>query len=162
MTCNINQNFMCLSPENKSIFFACSSKLIKQFLVETGECIMTYSGHKGVVFYLTMSADGCDLFSLACQGTAKHWDVATGKCKMTFAKDEDKISVSKLLPLMSINAMIVLYSDGNLAVYDIASGLLIKTLKKHSDCVTKIIIYGVFVRKRLNNKDVKFDDLMSE
>lgn len=69
-------------------------------------------------------------------GQAKHWDVQTGDCRMTFKYEET--NVTYILPLMNINMVIVLYADGTLGLFDIPSGKLIKTIKKHQDCVTMV------------------------
>lgn len=42
------------------------------------------------------------------------------------------------LQIFKFGLILLGYNDGIIGVYDILSGKLIQTLKKHSDCITKI------------------------
>jgi len=63
---------------------------------------------------VTISECGNNLFSISAGGQAKHWNVSTGECGMTFVKNDTPVTY--VLPISHINMVVVLYNDGELGL----------------------------------------------
>jgi WD40 repeat protein len=83
-TCTVNS--VVYSRNGKKILSASNDKTIKEWDVETGECLKTLVGHTLWVKSAVYSRDGKKILSASMDKTIKEWDVETGKCVKTLVE----------------------------------------------------------------------------
>ena len=70
----------------------CSEDMtIKRWLLDSGELVMTYTGHKEPVLAVHYRYDGVFLASASHDKTVKLWDVENGRCAMTLKGHKDAV-----------------------------------------------------------------------
>jgi WD40 repeat protein len=107
----------------------------KVWCLDTGECLMTFSGHLdrvyGVAFVPDFNGEGGSLLA-TCSGdrTIKLWDVATGNCTMTLTEHTDLVSSIAFCPNPATPYLLASGSyDETMKIWDIRSGDCIETLR---------------------------------
>jgi WD40 repeat protein len=65
-------------------FLACSLKLVAEHDIETGRCLVKFSGHSNTVNSVSYSPDEQKVLTASADSTIKEWDRVSGKCLMTF------------------------------------------------------------------------------
>jgi hypothetical protein len=73
-----------LSADGRFALSGSDDKTLKLWSVATGQCLHTFTGHKGRVNSVSLSADGRFALSGSSDNTLKLWSVATGQCLRTF------------------------------------------------------------------------------
>jgi WD40 repeat protein len=71
------------NSNGKRIISGSSDNTIKEWDVETGECIKTYTGHSSSVESVSYSIDNHRIVSVSSDNIIKEWDVETGECIRT-------------------------------------------------------------------------------
>ncbi|KAA0184371.1 Guanine nucleotide-binding protein subunit beta [Fasciolopsis buskii] len=66
--------------------------------IDTGQQIITFTGHTGDVMSLSLSPDQRTFVSGACDASAKLWDLRDGQCKQTFPGHESDINAITYFP----------------------------------------------------------------
>lgn len=74
---------VCYSPDGKKILSGAGDGTVKEWSVETGECLQTLEGHSFCITSVCYSPDGEKILSGAEDETIKEWLVETGKCLQT-------------------------------------------------------------------------------
>lgn len=72
------------SSDDKKVLSASYDKTIKEWSVDTGECIKTYTGHSSRVVSAVYSGDGKKILSASYDGSIRIWSVDSGKCIAIF------------------------------------------------------------------------------
>jgi WD40 repeat protein len=107
----------------------------KVWCVDTGECLMTFSGHLdrvyGVAFVPDVNSEGGAILA-TCSGdsTIKLWDVATGNCMMTLTEHTDLVSSIAICPNPATPYLLASGSyDETMKIWDVRTGECIETLR---------------------------------
>ncbi|GAA54626.1 guanine nucleotide-binding protein subunit beta [Clonorchis sinensis] len=66
--------------------------------IDTGQQIITFTGHTGDVMSLSLAPDQRTFISGACDASAKLWDLRDGQCKQTFPGHESDINAVSYFP----------------------------------------------------------------
>jgi len=109
---------------------------VKLWDVRSGDCVMTYRGHKDAVNCIAVSTDGHVAISGSSDKTMRMWNLATGECLLTCTGHSDIIfSVA-----MSWSGKIAISGgmDKTVNVWDLNGGNCLHTFSKH-----KGIVFGV-------------------
>jgi WD40 repeat protein len=160
---------LCLSKDGRFILSGSSDQTLKQWEIETRQCIRTFRGHKDGITSVSLSADGHRAISAGGRDhNLKQWSVESGNCLQTFRgyKDNMKSFVAYEGEGILITS-VCLGADGRLVFsgcnnrttaiweiptsqlkfwqkdlmnWDISKGKLLKLLKGHRDAVTSICI----------------------
>ena len=72
------------SGDGKKILSASYDNTIKEWSVDTGKCIKTYTGHEDWVQSALYSSDGKKILSASSDGSIRIWSVDSGKCIAVF------------------------------------------------------------------------------
>jgi WD40 repeat protein len=117
------------SPDGKRIVSGNLGGKIKEWDVETGECIRTYEGHSGQVFSVSYSHDGERIVSGSWDNTIKEWKVRTGECIRTYEGHSGQVfSVSYSYDGERIVSGSL---DNKIKEWDAGTGECIKTYEEH-------------------------------
>ena len=92
----------CLSAEKSLVFGGMKNGLVRVWSLLNGKEVQTFTGHSGEVLAVALSPDQQRLASCGIDGTARVWDIATGKevgisrhggrvSTVTFAGGSDRI-----------------------------------------------------------------------
>jgi len=104
---------------------------IKVCNIYTGEIIHTLTGHQNMISSLTFSLNGTMIASSSSDGTARLWNLTTGKCK-EFVNDDGCRSVA----INSDNNIIAIGQlNGTIQLLNVETGQNIHTLIGHTDRV---------------------------
>jgi WD40 repeat protein len=83
---------LCPSKDGRFILSGSSDRTLKLWEIETKQCIRVFSGHKGDVTSISLSADGRYTISAGGEDrNLKLWDVESGNCIQTFQGYSDNI-----------------------------------------------------------------------
>ncbi len=74
---------LALSNDGKR-FLASSLKLVVEWEIETGRCLMKFSGHSKTVNSVSYSPDEQKVLTASADSTIKEWDRVSGECLRTF------------------------------------------------------------------------------
>ena len=66
---------------------ACRDGIIRLWNAASFKLIRELKGHKGIVTSVRFSRGGDTLYSVGVDGTARIWDVATGKCRQVLSHE---------------------------------------------------------------------------
>lgn len=66
--------------------------------IETGQQLLSFTGHTGDVMSLSLAPDTRSFVSGACDASAKLWDVRDGMCRQTFPGHESDINAVTFFP----------------------------------------------------------------
>jgi hypothetical protein len=77
-------NSVVYSGDGKKILSASDDQTIKEWNVESGLCLKTFTGHGNTVNSALYSGDGKKILSASWDKTIKEWDVASGQCLKTY------------------------------------------------------------------------------
>jgi WD40 repeat protein len=72
-----------VSSNKKFLYSGSADRTIKEWNLNTGECLRTFEGHQKWVHAIALSDSGQLLYSASRDGTIKEWDLSTGNCLRT-------------------------------------------------------------------------------
>jgi WD40 repeat protein len=107
----------------------------KVWCVDTGECLMTFSGHLDRVYGVAFVPDfnskgGLKLATCSGDSTIKLWDVDTGECLMTLTEHTDLVSSIAICPNPATPYLLASGSyDETMKIWDVRTGECIETLR---------------------------------
>jgi WD40 repeat protein len=141
---------IAFSPDGRRLASGSEHNTVKVWDVETGREVFTLRGHTEPVFSVFFSPDGRRLASLGFDSAVRVWDLPPGDSELP--APEGRV-ITPLSPLRghSRGAWSVAFSpdgqhlavaggvaDGNVRVYDVATGDLRHTLEGHIDRVISV------------------------
>jgi WD40 repeat protein len=123
------------SADGRLIASGSADGTAKVWCVDTGECLMTFSGHRDRIYGVAFAPDfndagGSILATCSGDSTIKLWDVATGNCTMTLAEHTDFVSSIAVCPNPATPYLLASGSyDETIKIWDLRSGKCIETLR---------------------------------
>jgi hypothetical protein len=115
-----------------------NDKTLKLWNIESGKCIMTYTGHQDSVNLVTLSSDNRQMVSASSDKTLKLWDVETGSCLRTYTGHRESVNS---VVLSSDNLQMVSGSgDKTLKLWDIETGECLRTYTDHKYGVYSVVL----------------------
>ena len=123
-------------PGGKHLAIACLGD-VEIRSAETGALVKTFSGHRGPVNALVVSADGSFIFAAAGQaglfGEVRQWNLSTGEMVRLFEGHTDALYAVALSPDGKILASGGY--DQRILLRDASTGGILKELRGHNGCV---------------------------
>jgi len=130
-------NSVLYSPNGKKFLSASDDKTIKEWDMETGECLKTFKGHSDWVMCTVYSLDSKKILSASRDNTVKEWDVETGECLKTFQGHSGQ--VFKVAYNVDGRKILSASRDNTIKVWDIETGECIITFQGHSSWVMSAV-----------------------
>jgi hypothetical protein len=125
------------SNDGKKILSASWDGTIKEWDLETGQCIKTLERHSPSVNSAVYSKDGKRILSASKDGTIKEWDLETGQCLNTYKGDSSMLT-NEEKPTGNGKR---LFFDGNkIEIVDFT------TLRVHRTFIDIINLPGMFIQ----------------
>ncbi|MBE2206781.1 MAG: caspase family protein [Saprospiraceae bacterium] len=141
---------VCYSPDGKKIVSGSSDKTMKEWSVDSGECLQTFTGHSGIITSVCYSPDGKRILS-GSGVIVTEWCMESGKCLRDLAGHSDVIRSVCYSP--DGNKVLSGSDDGTIKEWSVENGACIRTFYGHS--------YGVnSVRYNSDGKKVLSGHLM--
>jgi WD40 repeat protein len=127
------------SGDGKKILSASNDKTIKEWDVESGQCLKTFTDHEDHVTSAYYSGDGKKILSSSEDKTIKEWDVESGQCLKTFTGHDWGVTSALY---SSDGKKILSASIGEIKEWDVESGQCLKTFTEHGQGVTSALYSG--------------------
>jgi WD40 repeat protein len=83
-----------ITPDGSRIISGSDDNTLKLWDADSGNCILTLSGHSESVWAAAFSPDGKRIISGSFDSTIKIWDAQTGQCLLTMANLPDNETAS--------------------------------------------------------------------
>ncbi|WP_336470201.1 NACHT domain-containing protein [Haliscomenobacter hydrossis] len=128
---------ICYSPDGKKILSGSFDKTVKEWSVESGECLQTLHGHSGFVNSVSYSPDGKKILSGSDDRMVKEWLVSSGECLQTL-KEHDN-SVSSVCYSVDGKKILSGSDDKTVKEWSVESGKCLQTLQGHGNRVISVI-----------------------
>ncbi len=122
-------NSAVYSPDGKKILSASDDHTIKEWDVESGQCLKTFTGHTGSVMSAVYSRDGKKILSASFDKTIIEWDVESIQCIKTFAGHKD--AVTRAGYSGDGEKILSTSLDKTIKEWDVESGQCLKTFTGH-------------------------------
>ncbi|NIM13175.1 MAG: NACHT domain-containing protein [Candidatus Aminicenantes bacterium] len=130
-------NSVVYSPDGEKILSASEDKKIKEWDVETGECLKTYHGHSHGIYKAVYSTDGHKILSTSYDEPIKEWDVESGKCLKTYQR---YIGIVKNIIWNPISKKIfTALWEGTIEEWDLEAEICLRKYQKHFAGVSSIV-----------------------
>ena len=128
--------FATYSSCGKKIISGSGDKTIKEWSVETGECLRTFKGHYNSVSSVCYSPCGKKIVSGSGDKTIKEWSIETGRCLQTFV---GHLSDVKNVSYSPCGRKIISGSgDNNIKEWSVETGLCLNTFEGHSSDIESV------------------------
>jgi len=128
------------NEDGKKILSASADHTIKEWDVESGLCLKTFSGHTGGVRSALYSGDEKKILSASGDRTIKEWDVKSGQCLKTFTGHES--GVWSAVYSGDKEKILSASWDHTIKEWDVESGQCLKTFTGHMGGVTSALYSG--------------------
>jgi WD40 repeat protein/serine/threonine protein kinase len=102
----------------------------------TDSALLTFTGHRGVVWSVVFSPDGTRLATAGDDGTVKVWDVANGRVMLTLKGHTDQIWSVAFSP--DGKRLASASFDRTVKLWDAATGKIIRTFEGHTRWVGSV------------------------
>ncbi len=126
-------NNVIYSPDGKHIATVNADNTAKIWDANTGQLLLTLTGHTDEVFGITYSPDGKRIATSSLDKTGKVWDATSGKELLTVTGHTDGVRGIAFSPDGKLLA--TASDDTTVKVWDAASGEELHTLSGHGDIV---------------------------
>eukprot|EP00039_Didymoeca_costata_P008808 m.116687 g.116687 ORF g.116687 m.116687 type:complete len:978 (+) comp14240_c0_seq3:252-3185(+) len=152
-------NSIRLNKNSTKLFSGSSDYMIKMWDVHTADCLATFEGHEYWVNSIELSQDERTLFS-ASGSTLAMWDIETQKMVRTTTMED---TVFDLSIHTSGNKLVLGMRDGCARIVDVATGNILRTLKKHNGEVRKVTVskYGLVVYTATHHGEIRMWNIES-
>lgn len=126
-------NDIVYSNDFKKILSFSRDRTIKEWDVETGECLRTYIGHHQSVTKAIYSNDAKKILSCSDDGTLKEWEISTGVCLKTYFGHKHPL----ISAIYSKNGSKILSwsEDNTIKEWDVETGNCLRTYVGHISVV---------------------------
>lgn len=128
------------SKDGEKILSASRDLTIKEWDVESGLCLKTFSGHKAWVRSAIYSSDGKKILSASFDKTIKEWDVESGQLLKTYIGH--RAYVNSAVYSVDKKRILSASDDGTIIVWDVESGQCLKTFIGHAKNVNSVVYSG--------------------
>jgi NACHT domain- and WD repeat-containing protein len=129
---------VALTPDGRNAISGSEDKTLKVWDLESGACINTLVGHTRAVVRVAITPDGCRAVS-SSYGSLKVWDLQNNSNPR--AQSWHTLRVERIKLTNNGRCAISTCGDQTLKVWDVGSGILLRTLAGHKQ-VVKSPIYG--------------------
>ncbi|KAI3918510.1 hypothetical protein MKX01_041830 [Papaver californicum] len=131
---------LTLSPNDKFLFSASSSRLITVWDLSTSKPLRQWKGHEGSVRGMACDASGGILATAGEDRLVRVWDVDGGFCTHNFKGHEQVVTSILLHPDPHQLLLFSGSDDGKVRVWDLVSRKCIAVLDKHFSTVTSLAV----------------------
>jgi WD40 repeat protein len=111
-------------------------KTIKKWCAETGDCLMTFSGHADFVKSIIVS--GCKLYSASTDKLIAEWDLDTGKLLRSFGGHRRSVEDISISPDGAF--IYSASSDNTIRKWDIVSGDELGSFEGHLTSIRRLLM----------------------
>jgi WD40 repeat protein len=127
---------VCYSPDGKKILSGSVDRTLKEWSVESGECLQTFAGHSHWVKSVCYSPDGEKVLSGAIDETIKEWSVISGECLQTLVGHSKNVTSVCYSP--DGEKILSGAEDKTVKEWSVFSGECLQTFAEHSEEVTSV------------------------
>ncbi|CAK7333665.1 unnamed protein product [Dovyalis caffra] len=142
---------LALSPDDKFLFSAGHSRLIRVWDLSTFKCVRSWKGHDGPVMTMACHASGGLLATAGADRKVLVWDVDGGFCTHYFKGHKDVVTISVSVDLESdlldghnMNVpSLHLFSgsaDTTVRIWDLLTKKCVATLERHFSALTSMAV----------------------
>jgi WD40 repeat protein/serine/threonine protein kinase/pSer/pThr/pTyr-binding forkhead associated (FHA) protein len=122
------------SPDGRYVLSGGDDRMIKLWVVATGECLQTFRQHRGRISTVLFHPDRQHILSASDDQTIKIWEIATGQMTQTFEGHSDLTSIA-----CSPNGLYILAGDNPIKLWDTTTGQVARTFEGHQAAVRSVV-----------------------
>ncbi|MBD1913212.1 MULTISPECIES: NB-ARC domain-containing protein [unclassified Leptolyngbya] len=128
---------LAFHPQTHHLATGGSDHTIALWDCATGECLVTFVGHKNIIWDVSFSSRGNYLASASSDGSVKLWNSKTGECLHTLQADFEPSNRTQIQQVNRVRfspddrLLACACHDSTVRLWDVASGKLLRTLQGH-------------------------------
>jgi WD40 repeat protein len=173
------------TPDGRWLISGSRDKTLRFWDMESNQCLLILKGHTDAISCTCMTPDALFAVSASEDNTLRVWDLKSGNCIQTIEKTTDNVQLLINRSAFNVDvhggnytknyiksicvssdgqyAVAVTASESKMKVWDLKSGLCIRTLEGHTDGVTNVVIMpdGHSVVSGSKDGTIKVWELMS-
>ncbi|KAF9670431.1 hypothetical protein SADUNF_Sadunf13G0068300 [Salix dunnii] len=131
---------LALGPNDKFLFSAGHSRLIRVWDLSTFKCVRSWKGHDGPVMSMACHASGGLLATAGADRKVLVWDVDGGFCTHYFKGHKDVVTNIMFHPDTSKTLLFSGSADATVRVWDLLAKKCIATLERHFSALTSMAV----------------------
>ncbi|KAJ6379635.1 hypothetical protein OIU76_016307 [Salix suchowensis] len=131
---------LALGPNNKFLFSAGHSRLIRVWDLSTFKCVRSWKGHDGPVMSMACHASGGLLATAGADRKVLVWDVDGGFCTHYFKGHKDVVTNIMFHPDTNKTLLFSGSADATVRVWDLLAKKCIATLERHFSALTSMAV----------------------
>jgi len=111
--------------------------IVRSWDAKTGQLLVSFAGHRGLVYSASFRADGARVVTGGDDHTAKVWDAKTGKLLLSLEGHRDEVYSATFSGDGS--QIVTASTDGTARLWDARTGALLASLEGHTGPVTTAV-----------------------
>ncbi|KAL9382119.1 hypothetical protein Peur_025154 [Populus x canadensis] len=131
---------LALSPDDKFLFSAGHSRLIRVWDLSTFKCVRSWKGHDGPVMAMACHASGGLLATAGADRKVLVWDVDGGFCTHYFKGHKDVVTTLMFHPDTNKTLLFSGSADATVRVWDLLAKKCFATLERHFSSLTSMAV----------------------
>ncbi|KAI5567217.1 hypothetical protein POPTR_013G079600v4 [Populus trichocarpa] len=131
---------LALDPNDRFLFSAGHSRLIRVWDLSTFKCIRSWKGHDGPVMSMACHASGGLLATAGADRKVLVWDVDGGFCTHYFKGHKDVVTSIMFHPDTNKTLLFSGSADATVRVWDLLAKKCIATLERHFSALTSMAV----------------------
>ncbi|KAJ6757711.1 TRANSDUCIN BETA-LIKE 3 [Salix koriyanagi] len=131
---------LALGPNDKFLFSAGHSRLIRVWDLSTFKCVRSWKGHDGPVMSMACHASGGLLATAGADRKVLVWDVDGGFCTHYFKGHKDVVTNIMFHPDTNKTLLFSGSADATVRVWDLLAKKCIATLERHFSALTSMAV----------------------
>ncbi|WP_328608837.1 hypothetical protein OG943_06870 [Amycolatopsis sp. NBC_00345] len=128
---------LALAPDGRRALAAGWDYLLRQWDLETGECLRELAGHQDAVTSIAFAPDGGTAVSASADHTLRVWDLSTGACLRVLSGHAEEVTA---VAVAASGHVLSGSADHTLRWWDPRTGECLRVLSGHTGTVSSIAL----------------------